>query len=61
MKPTFKFTAALVAVALVMGIGATALLVAMAPALAAAPTAGGAAPAAMPGVSDSSPPRCRRR
>ncbi len=44
MKPSFKFTAALVAVALAMGIGATALLVAMAPALAAAPaaaTAGG--------------------
>ena len=37
MKSSFKFTAALVAVALVMGIGATALLVAMAPALAAAP------------------------
>ncbi len=42
MKPSFKFTAALVAVALAMGIGATALLVAMAPALAAAPTAAAA-------------------
>ena len=44
MKPSFKFTAALVAVALALGIGATALLVAMAPALAAVPataTAGG--------------------
>jgi len=39
MKTSFKFTAALVAFALVMGIGATALLVAVAPALAAAPSA----------------------
>ena len=39
MKPSFKFTAALVAVALAISIGATALLVAMAPVLAAAPTA----------------------
>jgi V/A-type H+-transporting ATPase subunit K len=38
MKSSHRFTAALVAVALVMGIGATALLVAIAPALAAAPT-----------------------
>jgi len=42
MKPSFKFTAALVAVALAMGIGATALLVAMAPALAAAPASANA-------------------
>lgn len=39
MKSSFKFAAALVAIALVMGIGATALLVAVAPALAAAPAA----------------------
>jgi V/A-type H+-transporting ATPase subunit K len=37
MKKTFKFAAALVAFALVMGIGATALLVATAPVHAAAP------------------------
>jgi V/A-type H+/Na+-transporting ATPase subunit K len=42
MKTTVKFTAALVALALVMGVGATALLVAMAPALAAGPAASGA-------------------
>ena len=37
MKSSFKFTAALVALALIMGIGATALLVTVAPVLAAAP------------------------
>ena len=37
MKSSFKFTAALVALALVMGNGATALLVTVAPVLAAAP------------------------
>ena len=42
MKTTVKFTAALVALALVMGVGATALLVAVAPALAAGPAASGA-------------------
>ena len=42
MKTSIKFTAALVALALVMGVGATALLVAMAPALAAGPAASGA-------------------
>jgi V/A-type H+-transporting ATPase subunit K len=42
MKTSFKFTAALVGLALVMGIGATALLVAMAPALAAGPATSGA-------------------
>jgi V/A-type H+-transporting ATPase subunit K len=42
MKTSFKFTAALVALALVMGVGATALLVAMAPALAAGPATSGA-------------------
>jgi V/A-type H+/Na+-transporting ATPase subunit K len=41
MKKTFKFAAALVAFALVMGIGATALLVATAPALAAVPATTG--------------------
>lgn len=39
MKSSFKFAAALVAIALVMGIGATALLVVVAPALGAAPAA----------------------
>lgn len=38
MKTTYKFTTALVALALVLGIGATALLVTMVPALAAAPS-----------------------
>lgn len=42
MKPSFKFAAALVAIALTMGVGATVLLVAVAPALAAVPAAGGA-------------------
>jgi len=37
MKTTFRFTAGLVALALVMGLGATALLVTMGPALAAGP------------------------
>jgi V/A-type H+-transporting ATPase subunit K len=41
MKTSFRFTAALVALALVMAIGATALLVAIAPALAAAPATPG--------------------
>lgn len=38
MKATYKFTTALVALALVLGIGATALLVTMVPALAATPS-----------------------
>jgi V/A-type H+-transporting ATPase subunit K len=38
MKTTFRFTAALVALALVLGIAATALLVAVGPALAAGPS-----------------------
>ncbi|MEO8752899.1 MAG: ATP synthase subunit C [Casimicrobiaceae bacterium] len=42
MKKTFKFAAALVAIALVMGIGATALLVAIAPVHAAMPATPGA-------------------
>jgi V/A-type H+/Na+-transporting ATPase subunit K len=41
MKSSFKFTAALVAIALAMGIGATMLLAAVAPALAAVPAGGG--------------------
>jgi V/A-type H+/Na+-transporting ATPase subunit K len=48
MKTSYKFTAALVALALVMGIGATALLVTGAPAFAA--TAPGAAAATAGGV-----------
>jgi V/A-type H+-transporting ATPase subunit K len=43
MKTSFKFTAALVVFALIMGIGATALLVAMAPAFAAGPATTGVA------------------
>ena len=43
MKTSIKFTAALVAFALVMGLGATALLLAVAPALAAAPATAGVA------------------
>ena len=42
MKTSYKFTTALVALALVAGIGATALLVTIAPALAAAPSAAAA-------------------
>lgn len=41
MKSSHKFTAALVVMALVMGVGATALLIAVGPAIAAAPAAGG--------------------
>ena len=43
MKTTLKFTAALVALALLLGIGATALLVTVGPALAAGPANAGAA------------------
>ena len=43
MKTTLKFTAALVALALILGIGATALLVTVGPALAAGPAHAGAA------------------
>ena len=39
MKSSYRFTAALVAIALALGIGTTALLVTIVPALAAAPTA----------------------
>jgi V/A-type H+/Na+-transporting ATPase subunit K len=42
MKTSIKFTAALVVLALVLGLGATALLVAVGPALAAGPAAPGA-------------------
>lgn len=42
MKPSIKFAAALVAFALVCGLGATALLVTSSPALAATPAAAGA-------------------
>jgi V/A-type H+/Na+-transporting ATPase subunit K len=41
MKSSHRFAAALVALTLVLGIGATALVVAVGPALAAAPAAGG--------------------
>jgi V/A-type H+-transporting ATPase subunit K len=41
MKTSFKFTAALVVLALVLSAGATALLVAMSPALAAGPATAG--------------------
>jgi len=41
MKISFKFTAALVAIALVLSVGGTALLVAMSPALAAGPATAG--------------------
>jgi V/A-type H+/Na+-transporting ATPase subunit K len=43
MKTTFRFTAALVALALVLGIAATALLVAVGPAFAASPAGTAAA------------------
>lgn len=43
MKPMMKFSAALVAITLVMGLGATALLLAAAPAWAAGAAAGGSA------------------
>ena len=61
MKSSFKLAAAFVALALVMGIGATVLFVTVAPVQAAARQAVPPASAAMRGASVSSPRRCRRR